>query len=173
MSSIRSTTAKYQAKALSRLMFVLLTSLAFGASAFADSTVYRCGPKGSQWYSQIPCTENSEQLVIKEQHKLSDTGAGQEAGSGNDADPAAADAAGNAQSFIAQLEKQRTAQLAELDRNIAELQKQAEEAAANGDSDEASSKVTVLLANLQATRDSVVSEYDAMISAAQQRIAKP
>jgi hypothetical protein len=81
--------------------------------------------------------------------------------------------ASNAEAFIQQLEKQRSEQLAEIDRDIAKLQS----GSSNADGDEVSEaeaeEASELLAGLQNTRESIVAEYDAMILAARQRIEKP
>jgi hypothetical protein len=148
--------------------------------ASADATVYRCGPEGSQRYSQIPCSEDSEQVVIRDQHKLIEPAGSpaESGGEGTSQQPNAqaveeASPASNAEAFIQQLEKQRSEQLAEIDRDIAKLQS----GSSNADGDEVSEaeaeEASELLAGLQNTRESIVAEYDAMILAARQRIEKP
>jgi len=145
------------------VFFGLLASLAMVSTTLGDSTVYRCGPEGSQKYSQIPCSDDAEPMVIKEQHLLGDAGL---LPADRGSDNASAGAANNAEAFIEQLEKQRREQLAEIDGTIASLK--------GPDANPAESEqIAASLAVLQATRNSIVSEYDAMILAAQQRIAKP
>lgn len=144
----------------------------------AGPGIYRCGPADSQWYSQIPCEENSEMVTVEDQFMFSDTAT-------SDADPAGsaepgegaagqqADAASKAQAFITQLEKQRSQQLAVIDQNIEELQAlSGNPDAAEGQSGDGEA-AAVLLANLQDARQSIISEYEAMISAARQRIEQP
>jgi hypothetical protein len=164
--------------AILALTFSLVWVLSAPGPAAADATVYRCGPPGSQWYSQIPCNEDSEAIVIKDQHKLGDSGNSpatsetQDSANEHAAD-SAADSANNAEAFITRLEKQRSEQLAEIDRNIASLQNQATEPAEGEETTATKEENTALLTSLQNTRESIVAEYDAMILAAQQRIAKP
>lgn len=159
-------------------VLVLAYSLLVAPFASADATVYRCGPKGSQWYSQIPCAENSEPVIIKEQHMLGGVGevpvtaVSTVDGSGASEGPAA-DATSNAEAFITQLEKQRSEQLAEIDRDIARLETRAAGDAESGESAAEDDENAAVLASLHNTRDSIVSEYDAMISAARQRIDNP
>jgi len=82
------------------------------------------------------------------------------------------DAASKAQAFITQLEKQRSEQLAEIDREIGDLQ--SGEASQNEQDDGAAAEMDAsLLTSLQSTRQSIVAEYDAMIDAARQRIPNP
>jgi hypothetical protein len=150
-------------------------NLAAWTAAAADSTVYRCGPPGSQWFSQIPCAEDSEAVLIVDQHKLGDSDPAADAGTEDDGAAAdnSASTASNAEAFVTQLEKQRSEQLAEIDRQIANLQNQDNQV---GDSEESAvtdDENASLLATMQNTRQSIVSEYDAMIRAAQQRITKP
>ena len=164
--------------AILALAFSMVCALSVSGPAGADATVYRCGPPGSQRYSQIPCAEDSEAVVIKDQHKLGDSGDVPEAAgipeSANDTDAeSAADAANNAEAFITQLEKQRNEQLAEIDRNIARLKNPASDPDEGAETTATGEEIAALLASLQNTRDSIVSEYDAMIRAAQQRIARP
>jgi len=88
-------------------------------------------------------------------------------------DSADSNATSNAQAFITQLEKQRNEQIAEIDRNIQELQSRAENpdeaAEQSGDAEDAATS----LGGLKNTRQSIMSEYDAMISAARQRMETP
>ncbi len=146
----------------------------------ADATVYRCGPEGSQRYSQIPCSDDSEQMVIKDQHKLIEPGGSPPESAGADGrtqpDANAAEEAApasNAEAFIQQLEKQRSEQLAEIDRDIAKLQDRGSSATGEEMSEAKADETSELLAGLQNTRESIVAEYDAMIQAARQRIEKP
>lgn len=146
----------------------------------ADATVYRCGPEGSQRYSQIPCSDQSEPMVIRDQHKLIEPGGSPAestgAGSSPQPDASAAEEAGrssNAEAFIQQLEKQRGEQLAEIDRDIAKLQDRGSNASGEEVSEAETREASDLLAGLQNTRESIVAEYDAMIQAARQRIEKP
>lgn len=163
------------------LAFCLAFSLVFGLTAqqpaAADATVYRCGPPGSQWYSQIPCAEDSEAVVIKDQHLLDDSGNAPAAAKPTDAnetgEDSAPDTTSNAEAFITQLEKQRSEQLAVIDRDIARLQNQDTEPVEGEENTAEEAENAALLAGLQNTRESIVSEYDAMIQAAQQRLAKP
>ena len=81
--------------------------------------------------------------------------------------------ANKAQAFITQLEKQRSEQLAEIDRDIEKLQSQEASATDGGEDSPVDEEAAMVLASLQATRKSIMSEYDAMIDAARQRINTP
>lgn len=155
---------------------ICLFALTVPTSLAAESAIYRCGPAGSQWYSQIPCEEDSEQLVVEDHPMFNDSVAvtphtdtdadQQEAAAAN----SESNAASKAQAFITQLEKQRGEQLAEIDRQIEALQS---EETSQGEQDDGTASADLggsVLTSLQSTRQSIVSEYDAMIDAARQRI---
>jgi len=188
---------------LNRMVFLLAISAGFLALnsptyVAAASTIYRCGPEGSQWFSQIPCEENSAAVILEDRHMFNE--AGEEQPAAEETDVEAAAAASNVQAFITQLEKQRSEQLAEIDLKIQELETRTEavsnsaadsaesdaendaEASTEGGSangqegspdtassgeDEAAESAR-LLVDLRNTRESIASEYDAMINAARQ-----
>lgn len=167
-----------RANALITLLALVLSALV-AASLRADATVYRCGPAGSQWYSQIPCSENAEPMLIRDQHKLSEPETPEAESASANSNPAqAAESAqetapaSNAEAFIQQLEKQRSEQLAEIDRNIARLENASSSAGEDG-TPLADDETAALIAGLQNTRESIVSEYDAMIRAARQGDSRP
>lgn len=143
----------------------------------ADPAIYRCGPAGSQWYSQIPCEEDSEQVVVEDHQMFKESGvAGSAANDFSQAEGGSADhadAASKAQAFITQLEKQRNEQLAEIDRNIVDLESRSAKVDEGNEQDTDAKEAANLLASMQNTRESIASEYDAMISAARQRIETP
>ncbi len=150
--------------------------LLFAASfpAAAGSEIYRCGPEGSQQFSQIPCEENSEPLVMEDHPMFSESKRAEPADDADSVDAqenGASDETNKAQAFITQLEKQRSEQLAEIDRKIEQLQ--AESATGEADNSATDEGTATLLANLQISRASIVSEYNAMIDAARQRIQTP
>jgi hypothetical protein len=157
------------------LTSAILLALSAQSTSAAGPAIYRCGPAGSQWYSQIPCAEDSEQLVVEDHQMFSDSDTvsntqadAQESASADDD----ADAKSKAQAFIVQLEKQRSAQLAEIDQKIEVLQSGDTTGAGQDDAD-SSDMAATLLASLQTTRQSIVTEYDAMIDAARQRANTP
>ncbi len=136
------------------------------------SEIYRCGPVGSQRYSQIPCEENSEKLVVEDHPMFNDPTSGDadvQADKGNVSN----ESARKAQAFINQLEKQRSEQLAEIDKNIQALQSAETPQDSEGEHALSEEKKSTTLAGLQTARSSIVSEYDAMIDAAMQRINTP
>jgi len=189
---------------LKRTVFLLAISAGFLALnsptyVAAASTIYRCGPEDSQWFSQIPCEEDSAAVILEDRHMFNE--AGEEQPAAEETDVEAAAAASNAQAFITQLEKQRSEQLAEIDRKIQELETRTENAsssaadsaesagepsteggsadgkesspdAASSGEDEAAESAR-LLANLRNNRESLASEYDAMIKAARQGSETP
>jgi len=184
---------------LKRTVFLLAISAGFLALnsptyVAAASTIYRCGPEDSQWFSQIPCEEDSAAVILEDRHMFNE--AGEEQPAAEETDVEAAAAASNAQAFITQLEKQRSEQLAEIDLKIQELENGTEavsnsaaesaesdaeantefgsangkesnpDGASSGEDEDAES--ARLLDDLRDTRESIVSEYDAMIDAARQ-----
>lgn len=144
----------------------------------AGPEIYRCGPAGSQRFSQIPCEENSEKVIVEDQFMFSETAASDAhptgfAEPGEDAAGQQADAASKAQAFITQLEKQRNEQLAEIDQSIEELQSRSENPEDTEGQSGDGQAAAISIANLQNTRQSIMSEYEAMIVAARQRIDQP
>ncbi len=160
------------------LLTLGLLSMAVLNPLMADPTIYRCGPKGSQWFSQIPCAEDSEQVVVEDHAMFKETGTALASTddsliAGETTAAVKGDSARKAQAFITQLEKQRGEQLAEIDRGIKEL-KTRSKPAGDGNEEAADAKeAAILLTSMQNTRQSIVSEYDAMISAARQRTKTP
>jgi hypothetical protein len=165
---------------------ICLFSASLPSLMAAEPKVYRCGPAGSQWYSQIPCEEDSEEVIVEDHHMFSDTPAsdpqdGSSAADDKDTESDSAEeiAASKAQAFITQLEKQRSEQLAEIDRRIDELESSlAGDGGENGlegssENDAENEQNAKQLSDLKRNRQSIVSEYEAMISAARQRIGTP
>lgn len=151
-----------------------LLVLAAPFCAAANSAIYRCGPEGSQQFSQIPCEENSVALVMEDHPMFSDStraGTADDAGLADAQGNEDADKAKKAQAFITQLEKQRSEQLAEIDQKIKQLQ--SENVTDEENSSTSDEGTAGLLTSLQTTRQSIVSEYNAMIDAARQRIQNP
>ncbi len=151
---------------------------ALASPAAADSAIYRCGPAGSQWFSQIPCEENSEKVIVEDPRMFKDTGDSaadtmQSVGVEDSTGEQQADAASRAQAFITQLEKQRNEQLAEIDNNIEELRSRAENPDETEELSGDGEQAAILLAKLQNARRSLMSEYEAMISATRQGIDQP
>jgi len=162
---------------LSSTLLLLIFSAAVPALA-AEPMIYRCGPAGSQWFSQIPCEESSEQVIVQDHRMFKETGVSDTAAADStqaqaSPDQQRQDSIGKAQAFIAQLEKQRNDQLAEIDRNIEELRFRSETANESDEAGGEAGEAANLMSDIQITRQSIVSEYDAMISAARQRIDPP
>jgi hypothetical protein len=139
----------------------------------ADPGIFRCGEAGNQSWSQIPCEESSEQVVIEDHRMITEAPPPKEsAGSlGGAASTSAgqAQSVNNVQAFIQQLDSQRIEQLAEIDRNILALESRSGQGndGAEGDNPVDTAE---LIAELKESRKAIVTEYEAMISAAQQRM---
>jgi hypothetical protein len=169
-------------KIMNKSAYFLILSLGTGflasfflcpAALAAGPGIFHCGEPGNQSWSQIPCEETSEQVIIEDHVMItglpeSGEGSGAEGESQTGAN-GQAQATSNVQAFINQLEKQRGEQLAEIDRNIQELERGSGAAGLDAEG-EVPVESTQLMATLKETRKAIVSEYDAMISAAQQRV---
>ena len=134
-----------------------------------QAQVYRCdGPNGLV-YSQIPCDENAEIVVIydpvsKAEDDDSEPGSGQE-----EAEEIVEKPPTPMENFIATLHSQRQQQIGEIDANIADLKDlldaEGEEALEEADRKAAASQ----LAALQSDRNSIAEQYASLISEAEQR----
>jgi hypothetical protein len=134
-----------------------------------QAQVYRCdGPDGLV-YSQVPCDENAEIVVIydpvsKAEDDDSEPDSGQE-----DAEEITEKSPSPMENFIATLHSQRQQQIGEIDANIADLKRrlnaEGEQALEEADRKAAASQ----LAALQSDRNSIVEQYASLISEAEQR----
>jgi hypothetical protein len=159
------------AKTTACTWLMILTVLVMPDFLAADPAIYRCGEAGSQTWSQIPCEEDSEALVVEDHLMFTEPQALQEdaggvVGTTVTQQKGEMTQAKRMEAFIAQLETQRRQQLAEIDHSSAELESQM--AASEDESVVAAAESA--LAELQSARREVVEQYDAMITEASSRV---
>ena len=134
-----------------------------------QAQVYRCdGPNGPV-YSQIPCDENAEIVVIydpvsKAEDDDSETGSGQE-----EAEEIVEKPPTPMENFIATLHSQRQQQIGEIDANMAHLNGLLNAEGELTLEEEDRKAVESQLAALQSERNSIVEQYASLISEAEQR----
>ncbi len=157
----------------------LIVLLLFVFTAWsAQAQVYRCeGPDGP-WYSQLPCDEAAEPLVLEDRLMFS---ASPQVGSVRADGSAATDAAAapaaetakspaeNMQAFVERLQLQRAQQLDQLDQDIIDLEAELN-ATENASSDDPELLARAAeLKSLYASRNSISEQYESMILEAQRR----
>ena len=152
-----------------KILILLLLTLPCALQA----QIFRCEMKGDTYYSQIPCDDSSEAVVIEDQLMFSEHSDG--VVPLPEAPVAAAEPvrteADNLLEFVATLRKQRSGQLEQLDKDIGQLDAQLK---AFGDSPEDTAQREALserLTDLQNSRDTIAEQYDSMIVEAERRVA--
>ena len=138
-----------------------------------QAQIYRCASKGATFYSQIPCTDNAQVVVIEDHPMFSDSASGVKSKPEQESAPAKPERtqADNMQEFISTLRRQRIDQLQQLDGDIAKLRAKLNAA---GDSPEEPAQQAALskqIKDLQASRSSITEQYDSMLAEAERRVA--
>ena len=152
-------------------ILIPLLSLLLLPSAL-QAQIYRCAAKGDTYFSQIPCADNSETVVIEDRMMFSAPAEGAVAPSEElvTSAEAARTPADNMQEFISTLRKQRTEQLEKLDLDIGKLEAQLN-AIGDTPSDTAQREaIGEQMTGLQVSRSSIVKEYESMIVEAERRL---
>lgn len=139
----------------------------------AQAQIFRCETKGETYFSQIPCADNSEAVVIEDRLMFSD-GAPETKATEKEpeaqAEPAKSQAE-NMQDFVSTLYRQRTEQLQGIDKDIGVL---GDRLASIGDDPSDGGEreaISQQLASLRESRGSIVEQYESMIAEAERRVA--
>ena len=150
-------------------IFVLLLLLPVTLQA----QIYRCASQGATYYSQIPCANDAQEVVIDDHPMFSESAPDLKAEPGEQPAPAqrVRSQADSMKEFISTLRRQRTEQLQQLDSDIARLEAKL---SASGDSPVDTSQQMASsqqLKNLLSSRSSIVEQYDSMLAEAERRVA--
>ncbi len=154
--------------AMKRLMLLLLL-----LPCAVQAQIFRCEAKGDTYYSQIPCADSSEAVVIDDRRMFSeDAGVTAKPPEQPAAAPEPARTpADNLQEFVSTLRKQRSEQLEQFDRDIGHIEKQLQAIAGTPEEAQQKEALGKQLTELQTSRSSVVEQYESMITEAERRMA--
>jgi hypothetical protein len=134
-----------------------------------QAEVYRCDGADGLVYSQIPCDENAEIVVIYDPvAKAEDDGSEPDSGQG-EAEEIVEKPPTPMENFIATLNGQRQQQIGEIDATIAHLKGLLNAEGEQALEEEDRKAVESQLATLQSDRNSIAEQYASMISEAEQR----
>ena len=137
-------------------------------SCSLNAQVYRCDSPNGPVYSQIPCAENAEIVVIYDPAAKSDDDSGFNSKQDEPVETVEKQPT-PMENFVVTLHNQRLQQIGEIDDNISHLKElldaEGEQALEGTDRTAAASK----LAALESDRDSIVEQYASLISEAERR----
>lgn len=147
------------------------------APCAASAEIYRCESKGESYFSQIPCNDEAEAVVIEDRPMFSTPAAidtlppsAREAAA---AQPVPARTpADNLKEFVETLNRQRSEEIAQVDGKITETKAQLAVMAGRPADDPEQAALNEQLTELQASREAVSRQYDAMILEAERRVTE-
>jgi len=146
------------------------------APCTASAEIYRCESKGETYFSQIPCNDEAQAVVIEDRQMFSTPAAidtlppsAREA-----AQPSvpARTPADNLKEFVETLNRQRNDEIAKVDSDISGVRKQLAEAEGRPADDPEQIALDEQLSELQASRESISRQYDSMIMEAERRVTE-
>ena len=132
-----------------------------------QAQVYHCDGPNGPIYSQIPCEEDAEQVLILDSQREADDG---------DVGDAEAEAEAieetpteRLNTFIATLEKQREAHIDQINRNIENMRQQmaSDDFASTDNATKEEFRKSLL--GMEMERESILDQYDALIDEAERR----
>lgn len=159
------------------LIFFIAAMLA--ASPHLGAKVYRCEGDSGVVYSDLPCGESAEEIVLDVPQPASDPGASQ---TGPEITPASrpvqtekpeqeiSEGERNISQFLTMLHEQRQQQMGEIDRTIALLRAQTQGEAFEQLEEARQAEILAELDRLESSRESILAEYSALIQEAQSRL---
>ena len=147
----------------------------FMAPSVNAADIYRCEAKGETYFSQIPCNDQAQAVVIEDRQMFS-TPANVSTlppSARVTQEPAATRTpADNLKEFVETLNRQRSEELAKADRQITDLEAQLANAEGQPANDPELVAVGEQLAEARTARDSISGQYDSMIIEAERRLAE-
>lgn len=150
-----------------------LVLLALMLPGLVQAQIFRCETKGESYFSQIPCADNSEAVVIEDRLMFSD-GAPETTAAAKEPEvqpePVKSQAE-NMQDFVSTLYRQRTEQLQGIDKDIGVLADQLDSIGDDPSDSEQREALNQQLASLRESRSSIVEQYQSMIAEAERRVA--
>lgn len=134
-----------------------------------NAEIYRCESKGDTYFSQIPCNDSAEEVVIEDRHMFSNMTVPAEA-------PVAAQAqvrssADNLKEFVETLHRQRNEEMAAVDRDISVVEAKLSASEGRPADDPERQALNEQLTALNSSRVSISDQYDSMITEAESRVA--
>jgi len=138
-----------------------------------QAQIFRCESKGETYFSQIPCADDSEAVVVDDRLMFSDGAPpAKPAESEAEAPPAPVKTqAENMQEFVLPLQRQRTEQLQQIDQDISALQAQLDALDKDKPDNPERQRLAQQLTEMQTARGSIVEQYQTMILEAERRVA--
>lgn len=158
---------------------VLFAALWLAASSCLEAQVYRCEGDSGVVYSDMPCSETAQEIVLDVVQPATDTDqpqfrvatAGAEAApQAEQAEPGIDQGEQNISQFLKMLHDQRRQQMGEIDQSIDSLQAQTEGDAFKQLDPERQAEIISELDRLVSSRESILEEYAALIQEAQSRL---
>lgn len=156
------------------LRATLQVAVLCAVSVNLSAQVYRCESASGVTYSDMPCGEGSEAIVV--QGDVVDMkGVGSDEGVARDIGAAAQEqdpAMGGAKTldeFLLMLRQQREEQLSIIDRQLAQLRAQSSSIDFQEMTGDEQDEITRQIASLEANRASIVSGYESLIEEAERR----
>lgn len=150
---------------------VLIPGVLFLWPLGVNAEIYRCESKGDTYFSQIPCDDSAEEVVIEDRQMFSNMTV--------PADPAPAagqaqvrTTADNLKEFVETLHRQRNEEMAALDLDITSVEAQLAAAEGRPADDPERQALDEKLATLNASRISIADQYESMITEAERRVAE-
>lgn len=159
------------------LIFLVATVLAISMPGTAQ--VYRCESSGSVAYSDLPCGDSAQEVVLDvpepatgREHSQAQFRAAAAARARPDEKkaPVISEGERNISQFLNMLHDQRRRQIEEIDQTIASLRVQAESEEFGRYDEARQAKMLVELDRLESSRASILEEYSALIQEAQSRL---
>ena len=147
--------------------FVIIPLLVFPLSLSAQ--VYRCDGPGGPIYSQLPCAQDAELVIIHDPVMQKQLKNAADDGQVIHQEPVKS-RADSMESFVKTLHKQRQQQLAEIDASISRLKDQLEAPDEQEQPSEPVRKhINAEVDSLQSTRLAINTQYDSLIAEAERR----
>jgi len=147
------------------LLFLFLPGL-------TQAQIFRCQEKGETWFSQIPCTDGSEAVVVEDQPLFSEAineSVLQPRTPLETGNPARTQAE-NLQEFVSTLHRQRIEQLQQIDEEISALAARLDDTGDAPEDGEQRKLLAAQLAEMQTSRSSIEEQYDSLITEAERRV---
>lgn len=150
---------------------VLLRSVLLLWPFTVNADIYRCESKGDTYFSQIPCNDTAEEVVIEDRQMFSAMTVPAEPA------PIAGQAqvrttADNLREFVETLHRQRSEQMAAVDRDIDAVEAQLAATEGRPADDPERQALNEKLTALNASRVSITDQYESMIAEAERRVAE-
>jgi len=149
--------------------FILLVMMLPG---LVQAQVFRCESRGETYFSQIPCADDSEAVLIEDRMMFSEAAPQTKPAEKEPEAPVAPvkTQAQNMQEFVLTLQRQRTEQLQQIDRDIGALESKLNALGDDKENSPERQRLAQQLTEMQSARGSIVEQYQTMILEAERRV---